>query len=234
MSLPVALLAGGLATRIRPITQKIPKALVDINGEPFINHQLRLLKSHGIEKVVICAGYKGEMIEEVIGDGAAFGIDVQYSYDWPLLLGTAGALKLALPKLGDAFFVLYGDSYLRCDYLAIGNAFAASGQPALMTVFLNEGKWDTSNVEYAGDMIIKYSKTDRNERMHFIDYGLGVMCAEIVADLPTDQPTDLALIYENLAASGKLAAYECHNRFYEVGSFTGIDDLANHLKEHAA
>ncbi len=234
MSLPVALLAGGLATRIRPITEKIPKALVEINGEPFINYQLRLLKKHGIKKVVICAGYKGEMIEDLIGNGVSHGLQVEYSYDWPLLLGTAGALKLALPKLGDAFFVLYGDSYLRCDYQAIGQAFQASGQPALMTVFFNEGRWDTSNVEFKDSMIAKYSKTDKNERLQYIDYGLGAFKADIFTDVPVDQPTDLAMIYENLAAAGQLTAYECSERFYEVGSFTGIDDLANHLQEQAA
>ena len=112
---PVAILGGGLATRLRPLTDRIPKALVDVNGEPFIAHQMRLLRSNGVERVVYCAGYRGEMIREYTGDGARFGLEVEYSFDGPAPLGTAGAIKRALPLLGESFFVLYGDSYLPCD-----------------------------------------------------------------------------------------------------------------------
>src|SRR5579872_5855079 len=137
--LPVAILAGGLATRLRPLTDKIPKALVDVNGEPFIAHQLRLLASRGIPRVVLCLGYRGEMVRDFVGDGWEFGLQVNYSFDGPELRGTAGAIHQALPLLGDSFFVLYGDSYLPCDYAAVEQAFLTSGKTALMTVFCNEG-----------------------------------------------------------------------------------------------
>src|SRR5262249_17995413 len=133
--LPVAILAGGLATRLRPLTETIPKALVEVNGEPFIAHQLRLLRAKGIERVVVCSGSLGEMIRERIGKGALFGLRVEFVFDGPRLLGTAGAIKQALPALGQAFFVMYGDSYLPCDYRAVQTDFERSGKPALMTVF---------------------------------------------------------------------------------------------------
>src|SRR5437867_4482280 len=175
--LPVAILAGGLATRLRPISDEIPKALVDINGEPFITHQLRLLESRGVRRVVLCLGYRGEMVREYVGDGAQFGLAVEYSFDGPVLRGTAGAIHQALPLLGKAFFVLYGDSYLPCDYGAAEEAFAGSGKTALMTVFRNEGKWDSSNVEFTGGRILADDKKNRTPRMRHIDYGLGAFHA---------------------------------------------------------
>src|SRR5690348_11378619 len=135
--LPVAILAGGLATRLRPLTETIPKALVEVRGEPFIAHQLRLLETNGVRRVVLCVSYLAEMVRDFVGDGGRFGIEVEYSLDGPVLRGTAGAIRQALPLLGDAFFVLYGDSYLPCDYAGIAAAFEQSGKPALMTVFRN-------------------------------------------------------------------------------------------------
>src|SRR5581483_6921068 len=168
---PVAILAGGLATRLRPLTETIPKALVEINGEPFLWHQLRLLRDNGVEHVVLCVSHYGESVRESVGDGAAFGLRVDYSFDGPIRLGTAGAIKNALPLLGDAFFVLYGDSYLPISFRAVEDAFLQSGKAGLMTVYRNEGSWDTSNVEFADGRILAYSKTQRTERMRFIDYG---------------------------------------------------------------
>jgi N-acetyl-alpha-D-muramate 1-phosphate uridylyltransferase len=138
--LPVAILAGGLATRLRPGTERIPKALIEINGEPFVAHQLRLLSRNRIDRAVLCLGYRGDQIQEYVGDGAGFGLRLEYSYDGPQLLGTAGALRKALPLLGEAFFVLYGDSYLPCDYGSVQEAFLESGKLGLMTIFRNEEK----------------------------------------------------------------------------------------------
>ena len=172
--LPVAILAGGLATRLRPLTEKIPKALVEINGEPFIAHQLRLLESKGIRRIVLCLGYCGEMVRDLVRDGSRFGLAVDYSFDGPTLRGTAGAIHQALPVLDEAFFVLYGDSYLTCDYAAVAQAFHDQGKTGLMTVFQNEGHWDSSNVEFAAGRILAYDKKNPTPRMRSIDYGLGV------------------------------------------------------------
>ena len=141
--LPVAILAGGLATRLRPLTETIPKSLVEINGEPFLNHQLRLLRQNGVDRVVLCLSHLGEMVRDSVGDGRAFNLHIDYSFDGPTLLGTAGALKRALPLLGESFFILYGDSYLPIDWAAVEQAFLASGKSGLMTVFHNEDNWDT-------------------------------------------------------------------------------------------
>lgn len=229
--LPVAILAGGLATRLRPLTETIPKAMVEVNGEPFAFHQLRLLHRHGIDQIVFCVGYRGDQVVDAVGDGARFGLRVRYSFDGSTLLGTAGALKIASPLLGKEFFVLYGDSFLDCDYRAVGDAYQQAGKPALMTVFHNDGRWDTSNVEYTGGRIIAYSKRHRTARMRHIDYGLGILASGVLDTVPTDRPTDLATIYERLIASNDLVAFEVSQRFYEVGSFAGLMEFENHLKE---
>lgn len=227
--LPVGILAGGLATRLRPTTETLPKALIDINGEPFIAHQLRLLRRHGIERVVLCVGYRGEQIAAEVGDGERFGLQVTCSFDGPALLGTAGAIRRALPLLGAAFFVLYGDSYLECDYRLIQDAFERSGTLGLMTVYRNEGRWDTSNVEFGNGMIMSYDKNHRTPRMRHIDYGLGVFHREAFERVPEGTAADLATVYQDLMGREQLAALEVTQRFYEIGSWRGIEELRNHL-----
>jgi NDP-sugar pyrophosphorylase family protein len=223
--LPAAILSGGLATRLRPVTETIPKSLIEVAGEPFVAHQLRLLRDRGIERVVLCVGYLGEMIRDFVGDGSAFGVHAEYSFDGPVLLGTGGALRQALPLLDDAFFVVYGDSYLPCDYKAAQDFFLASGKGGLMTVFANEGQYDTSNVEFGEGAIIAYDKKVRTERMRHIDYGLGLFRRSVFENLPPG-PVDLAGVYQDLLKANDLAALEIPERFYETGSFAGIEELS--------
>jgi NDP-sugar pyrophosphorylase family protein len=227
--LPVAILAGGLATRLRPVTQTIPKALIEIAGEPFLAHQLRLLARSGFARVVLCVGYLGEQIREFAGNGASFGLEVEYAFDGPQLLGTAGALRRALPLLGDAFAVVYGDSYLPCDYAGALDTFTASGKLGLMTVYANQGRWDTSNVEFADDRILAYDKANRTPRMRHIDYGLGAFRRAALEPLPPDRPCDLTTLYQDLLRRNQLAAWESPERFYEIGSLEGIRDLTEFL-----
>jgi NDP-sugar pyrophosphorylase family protein len=228
--LPIAILAGGLATRLRPVTETIPKALIEVAGEPFLAHQLRLLRRHGFERVVMCVGYLGEQIQAFAGDGSGFGLQVEYSFDGPLLLGTAGALRGTLPMLGDGFAVIYGDSYLPCDYGAALGAFQDSGKPGLMTVYRNEGLWDRSNVEFTGGRILAYDKANPTPAMRHIDYGLGAFQRAAFDDVPAGEPYDLAAIYQGLLRRGELAAWESPERFYEIGSLEGIGDLGEFLK----
>ncbi len=223
--LPVAILAGGLAKRMRPLTEQIPKALIDIDGEPFIAHQLRLLRSKGIGRVVVCVGYLGERIQAYVGSGKRFGLIVDYSFDGPVLLGTAGALRRALPQLGDAFFVLYGDSYLTCTYLAVQRAFFSAATAGLMTVFRNENTHGRSNVEFVDGALVAYDKWESNARMRHIDYGLGVLTPHALDTVPEGQPYDLARLYQQLLVGGRLAAFEIHERFYEIGSWQGLAEL---------
>lgn len=227
----VAILAGGLAARLRPITKTIPKALIKINNEPFISHQLRLLKTNGIKHVVMCVSYLGEMIQSFVGDGKKYGLTVDYAFDGHKLLGTAGALKQALPLLTDNFFVLYGDSYLPCDYQAVQKAFEQSKKLALMTVFHNQGKLDTSNVEFMDNCIKAYDKQHRTRNMQYIDYGLGIFNKKAFTNIPKEESYDLASLYQDLLQQ-QLAAYEVSERFYEIGSLNGIKDLEDYIKNN--
>ncbi len=232
--LTVAILAGGLATRLHPITEKIPKSLLEVNGEPFVTHQLRLLRSNGIGRVVLCVGHLGALIRTAIGDGSALGLQVDYSFDEPALLGTAGAIRKALPQVGDPFFVMYGDSYLPCDYGAIAKNFESAGALGMMTVFRNEGKWDASNVEFEAGRILAYSKSNWTPRMRHIDYGLGVFRAGAFENLPLLEACDLTQVYTDLLESNQLAAFEVHERFYEIGSPAGLRETAEFLAAREA
>jgi NDP-sugar pyrophosphorylase family protein len=232
--LTVAILAGGRATRLGPMTEIVPKSLLELNGEPFAVHQLRLLQAKGIRRVVLCVGHLGVLVQRAIGNGAALDLEVDYSFDGPALLGTAGAIKNALPMLGDSFFVMYGDSYLSCDYGDIAGTFESAGMLGLMTVFRNEGKWDTSNVEFDAGKIVAYSKTDRTPRMRYIDYGLGVFRAEAFQGLPGGKPCDLSEIYVDLLRRKQLAAFEVRERFYEIGSPAGLRETSEFLASRGA
>lgn len=223
--LPVVILAGGLATRLRPITEKIPKALVEIAGRPFLAHQLDLLRSNQVTEVILCVGYLGEMIEETFGDGSEPGIRIRYSYDGPELLGTGGAIRKALPLLPQSFFVLYGDSYLPIDYQAVARAHTNSGQPALMTVFANQDAWDKSNVWFEDGEIKLYSKKRRCPEMRYIDYGLSVCSRSLFESHSVERAFDLAALFERLSEERNLAGFEVHQRFYEIGSHEGLQEL---------
>jgi N-acetyl-alpha-D-muramate 1-phosphate uridylyltransferase len=230
VKLPVAILAGGLATRLHPMTVTIPKALVEVAGQPFIRRQLDYLRTQGVSRVVLCVGFLGEQIEAVIGDGSLCGLSVVYSQDWPMLMGTGGAIKQALPLLGSEFMVLYGDSYLPVDFSAVERAFLASGKPALMTVQRNEDRWDKSNVLFRDGAIVEYNKPAPKPDMQHIDYGLGAISAQVLKDENTTGPFDLADVYHRLSLSGQLAGYEVHERFYEIGSHKGLAEAADYFR----
>ena len=230
--LPVAILAGGLATRLRPVTQTIPKALIEVAGKPFIEHQLEYLHKQGVSSVVLCIGYLGEMIQELVGDGSRWGMQVTYSPDGPVLLGTGGALKQALPLLGEQFFILYGDSYLPIDFSKVQAAFTESGQLGLMTVLKNQNQWDKSNVQYEQGQLVEYNKSVISPQMHYIDYGLGVLQAKALDGYPAGQSFDLSQVYNQLSLQKQLAGHEVFERFYEIGSHQGIADTQTYLLQH--
>lgn len=229
--LPVAILAGGLSTRLRPVSDKIPKALVEVAGRSFICRQLDYLRIKDITRVVLCIGHLGEQIEAVVGDGRAFGLDVCYSPDGPTLLGTGGTLKRALPLLGDQFFVLYGDSFLPCDLHRVQQTFVGSGQPALMTVFHNGDRWDKSNVLFRDGRIVEYNKRSPRSDMKYIDCGLGILSADAFRAYPAGQPFDLADVYYDLSIAGQLVGHEVHERFYEIGSHEGLKEAELYFRD---
>lgn len=230
--LPVAILAGGLAKRLRPITETIPKALVEVANRPFIEWQLDYLHKQGISQVVLCLGYLGEQIEGLIGTGQRFGLKVDYSYDGDRLLGTGGALRKALPMLGDAFFVYYGDSYLPIVFSDVETSFRFQNQSALMTVLKNGNRWDKSNVLFKAGKLLEYNKHEPSQDMSYIDYGLGILSADVLLPYPGDQPFDLADVYHTLSLERRLAGFEVFERFYEIGSFEGLKETEEFLMRH--
>jgi NDP-sugar pyrophosphorylase family protein len=227
---PLALLAGGLAKRLGAITERVPKSLLQVAGEPFIAHQLRRITGQGIREVVICCGHLGGLIAEFVGDGSRFGCRVRYSYDGPPLLGTGGAILKALPLLGPRFWVMYGDSYLTAEFAPILRAFEESGKRGLMTVFRNEDRWDKSNVAFAVNNILRYEKASRDPEMRHIDYGLGLYSAQAFAGLPQGSEFDLSEIQRDLIARGEMTGFEVSERFYEIGSPAGLTETDAFLR----
>lgn len=220
---PIAVLTGGLGTRMGPLTERVPKAMLDVAGEPFIAHQLRLLRRENIDRVVLCTGHLVEAIEDFVGDGRQFGLEVSYSRDGDRLLGTGGALRKALPLLGPEFLVIYGDSYLDIAFEPFIDAFKMSGALGAMTVLHNADRWDTSNVEFKDGRIVAYSKQPTPSMKH-IDYGLAALRAGAFAGTPSDHPFDLSFVYKSLIEHNEMFGFEVWNRFYEVGSPEGLKD----------
>jgi N-acetyl-alpha-D-muramate 1-phosphate uridylyltransferase len=233
------ILAGGLATRMRPLTETIPKALIPVAGRPFVDHQLDWLAAHGVTEAVLSVGYLGEAIRSHVGDGARHGLAVRVIDEGPDLRGTAGAVRLALDEgvLEERFLLTYGDSFLPIDFSAVFREFVASGAPALMTVYRNQGRWDTSNVIFDGRMVTLYDKRRRTrppEDFTFIDYGLSALTRRTVeAGIPTGVKADLSELFYALSLRGELAGYESRGRFYEIGSPAGLADFTEWLRTRA-
>jgi N-acetyl-alpha-D-muramate 1-phosphate uridylyltransferase len=230
LNVPVAILAGGLATRLRPLTTNVPKVLLPVAGKPFLAHQLELLRQQGIRRVVLCLGYLGDMVTSQFGDGRDRGMQLEYSFDGPTLLGTGGALRQALSKLGEKFFVLYGDSYLTASFGLVAEAFDQCGRRGLMTVYRNEGLYDTSNVLFRDGHIVLYDKTACLPEMRHIDYGLSLFRASVFEEWPEQGRFDLADVMRRLVAQGELAGFEVPERFYEIGSPAGLAELERLLR----
>lgn len=232
----IVVLSGGLATRLRPVTETIPKSIIPVNDIPFVLHQLELFEKKGFKKIHFCLGYLGEMVEELIKNSRYKDIfDISFSYDGNVLLGTGGAIKKVINYLPDYFFITYGDSYLDINYKDIECFFDSNRRnelTGLMTVFKNDGKWDKSNVIFDEKQILMYSKKVNNPQMQYIDYGVGILSKENFADYPDSAIFDLADIYEKLAIDNNLLGVEIFHRFFEIGSFKGIEDISNYLKNH--
>jgi NDP-sugar pyrophosphorylase family protein len=225
------ILAGGLATRMRPMTASLPKALIPVDGRPFIDHQLAWLAAHGVTDVVLSIGYLGAALRDHVGDGRAHGLRVRTIDEGTELRGTAGAVRLALDEgaLDERFLLTYGDSFLPIDFGGVFRSFTASGAPALMTVFRNGDRWDTSNVIFDGRMVSLYDKQRRTrppEEFAFIDYGLSAFTRQIVAaEIPSGVKADLSDLFHTLSIRGELAGLEVNQRFYEIGSPAGLEDF---------
>ncbi|MBM3826726.1 MAG: nucleotidyl transferase [Verrucomicrobia bacterium] len=228
--LSVAILAGGLATRLGPITEKIPKCLVEVAGMPFLEHQFAHLRALGLRRVALCVGHMGEKVRDFAGDGRRFGLEVSYSFDGEVPLGTGGALRQAMPLLSDPFIVLYGDSYLPIDFAEVARAFLPSTSLGCMTVFRNENQWDRSNAWFEDGKLLLYHKRAPDPRMRHIDYGLGLLRHAAFVHAPPAGAFDLAFLYESLVEAGLLQGQEVRRRFYEIGSPAGLKELDGFLR----
>ena len=230
MTLPVAILAGGLGTRLGKKALNKAKVLIDVAGKPFISRQLNYLSDQGIKEIVICVGHLGNQIKNYIGNGSKYNLNVSYSDDSDRLLGTGGSIKKACQILGEHFFILYGDSFLPVNFSLIEKAYFQEKKPALMTVLKNKGRWDKSNA-YFKDKCVKYNKKKPQKNMDYIDYGLTIVRNSIFSDFPSNEVFDLADVFENLSNKSLLAGFEIYDRFYEIGSINGLNDTIEFFKK---
>lgn len=228
------ILAGGLGTRMRPLTDTCPKTLLPVAGKPFAWHQLSWLAQNGVTEVVYSIGHQGEQIRSYWESVESPVASLRFVDEGEQLRGTGGALRLALDHgvLDEAFFVLYGDSFLPVPLEPIWSRFASSDNPALMTVLRNEGRWDTSNVVFEDGCIALYDKRARRPDMLYIDYGLSALRRSLIESVP-ETVFDLSSLFHNLSREGRLGGYEVHRRFYEIGSPEGLLELEQFLRESA-
>ena len=230
MTIPVAILAGGLGKRLKKKTLNTAKVLIDIAGKPFISRQLNYLSNQGIKEIFICTAHLGYQIKDYVGDGSKYNLKVSYSDDGDKLLGTGGSIKKASKILGENFFILYGDSFLPINFSLVEKAYFQQKKPALMTVFKNNGNWDKSNASFR-DKCVAYNKKKPQKNMNYIDYGLNVVKSSIFYNFPSNKIFDLSDVFEDLSNKSLLAGYEIYDRFYEIGSIKGLNDTIDFFKK---
>jgi NDP-sugar pyrophosphorylase family protein len=231
MKLQVAILAGGLATRLRPLTEKIPKSMVMIQGRPFLEYQLDFLRKGGVTSVVLCIGYLGEQIGNYFGDGRKFGMNITYSYEGEQLLGTAGALKKAERLLENPFFTMYGDSYLSLDFADAMSYFKSQNKLALMSVYKNYDRYERSNTMIEGGLVKRFSKKEKSKGMVYIEYGANIFRKEALELIPEGLSYSLEELFLELIRREQLLAYEVRKRFYQIGSPEGLEEFKRHIRQ---
>ncbi len=230
--LPIAILAGGYATRLGNLTSSIPKSLIEINGRAFIDWQMDQLIAAGYTEFVLCVSHKSELIQRHLGDGSNLGVKVYYSLDGREQLGTGGAIQKALRLLGSNFAVIYGDSYLPINFTKVEEKFLSSNLQGLITVYENRDKFDTSNVEFRQGRVIRYSKKEKSPVMHHIDYGLSYFSKYAFTEFNKVDKFDLSAVYAKLLDIGEMGGFEVFESFYEVGSIQGINNFSEHLRKN--
>ncbi len=225
----VAILAGGLATRLGDLTRDRPKSMVEVWGEPFVEYQLDLLRRSGIKNIILCIGNRGEQIQRHCGNGKRYGVNIKYSFE-DKLFGTAGALKKAEALLNDVFFTIYGDSYLFLDFSAAMHYFKSQNKLALMTVYKNYDRYDRSNTVVEGNLVKKFSKKERTKDMVYIEYGANIFSKEALKMIPENQFYSLDDLFPRLIEMGELLAFEVKERFYEIGSPHGLKEFEEYIR----
>lgn len=226
----IVVLAGGLATRMRPETEQIPKSLLHVQGRPFVDWQLDRFAASGARSVVMCVGHLGEQIETHVKRALDRGLVVGYSYDGAELVGTGGALRRAFARLEDEFVLTYGDSYLPFDYAAPLHDLRAHPEAvATMSVYRNRGELGASNVALDGDWVAKYEKGAADPDLDCIDYGAIALRRSALDGIEDGAVWGIEALFRKLARKRQLRAFVAPERFYEVGSPEGKRDLERHL-----
>lgn len=227
--LPIAILAGGLGTRLGEKTQDIPKCLIEVQGRPFVDWQLDLLINGGYQEIVFCVSHKSELILDYLRNHPRPSVNIVFSLDGESQLGTGGAIKNALNLLGPEFAVIYGDSYLPINFSEVEATFRKNSALGMMTVYKNGDKLDLSNVIFENGKLVKYHKGLKDPRMKYIDYGVTYYRSEAFQDYVENQKFDLSELGLRLSESKKLDGFEVDKRFYEIGSIQGIEDFSDYL-----
>ncbi|MFA5628920.1 MAG: sugar phosphate nucleotidyltransferase [Dehalococcoidales bacterium] len=222
--LQIVIIAGGLATRLGKLSVCQPKSMIPINGKPFMEYQLKMLKANGFKRVLICLGHLGSQIEEYFGTGKDFGLDIYYSYE-EKPLGTAGALKNAESMLDDIFYTIYGDSFISLNFSEALRLFKSNNKRALMTVYKNNNCYSPSNTTVKDNLVIKYDKLNSLFEMNYIEYGVNIFRKDVLAEIPSSTFCDLGSLFNFLIDKRELLAFEVKERFYEIGSIPGLEDF---------
>ena len=226
----IIILCGGLGTRIKSVSKKLPKSMIDIHGKPFIQYQLELLKKNNFNNIILCVAQGASIIENFVKDGKSFGLNVKYSYDGSNLLGTGGAIKNSLHNVNEYFFVIYGDSYLDINYKEVHDYYLLNKKKSVLTVLENNNLWDRSNIIFKNNKILKYCKYSNEKEMTYIDYGLSILNKKDFVDFDRKDNFDLSNLYDKLVKNGTLNGFKINERFYEVGSIKGINDFSKHME----
>jgi NDP-sugar pyrophosphorylase family protein len=228
--LPVVIIAGGLATRLKSRAHDRPKSMLVVNEKPFIDWQLNMLASQGVEKVIICIGNKGDQIASFVGNGSRYGIEIFYSSDGEFLLGTGGAVQKASKLVQGKFLVTYGDSYLPISFFEFSKKFEDSKKNSAMAVYKNDNLYDKSNIDFIDGEILTYSKNDVHKKFKYIDYGLLGLNSNTFPFREHNSEWDLSILLNKLVIQKEILGIEVHNRFYEIGSESGIFDLEIYMR----
>ncbi len=229
----VVILAGGLGTRLRPITEKMPKPMAPVMGEPFLHWQLKDLKRQGYQRVLLLTAYLGEQIEQHFGDGSKYGMQITYSRE-PSPLGTGGALRHALSKLENEFFLLNGDSFLMAPLDQMALTFHKSTCSAMISTYSHQPTHPPMpvipNLECQGGRVIRYEKDAGPEKgFHQIDSGVYLLKRSILGSRP-EGIFALADLWPPLIAEGSLAAFGVDDRFYDIGTMDRLAEFESAIR----
>lgn len=212
------ILAGGRGTRLKPLTDERPKPMIEFHGRPFLEYLLELLRSQGVEKVLLLVGYKGEWIRRHFGDGSRLGLEIEYSCS-PESADTGRRLKRAYELLDPHFLLLYCDNYWPLRFADMWSQFLCNGTPAMITVYRNLDRYSRDNVRVDGSgCVVAYDKSRTAPGLQGVEIGFAVLPRTMVANLPDANVSLEATLYPELVKRRQLSAYVTDHRYYSVGS----------------